>query len=944
MPRKYRRPALALGLVAAVALSLAVFAGISAVTQTAAKSPKLSGDPDRAVSQRNGKSLSLPGTLSREGLRTRISTAAAEAVVNRAYPASTLPFKYRKGALNFFTGSISKRGHDDESHGWQLAGPSTATYPAVLNRSAADYVASGRITALAIAPTCNNSSCRLWVAAAGGGIWRTDHGLSSTPDWKFVSGSFGTNAIGSLTYDSAHNTLYAGTGEPNGSGDSEAGIGIYKSTDGGSNWSLLSGSAAISSGNSIGSVVVDPANANTLYVGTTLGVRGVSGNSGGAVLDPNAPAPGVYKSTDGGQTFALVYDDSAGAWGVNHVEIDGHGDIYAAAEGEGIYRSQDGGTNWELIFATQDGGGRTEFALNTVNPGNHTRIYVGDGGNETGNLTADGASYESTSGVYRGDNIDTASASDLTVGGTNPGYASLTSDDRNDPRYLTYDYCWQQCFYDNAVVSPAGSPDTVYVLGAYNYDFPLRNNGRAVLLSTDKGAHWYDQTMDLKTKKGSQNGIHPDQHALVVSASNPSLFFEGSDGGLVHSSGTLVDGSADCDNRGLAVGGPSYTACQNSLGQIPTQITSMNAGLSTLQFGTVSVDPRDSKHLQGGTQDNGTWEGTAGNMSWPQTMYGDGGQSGFDIGKSSFRFNDFYDKYTDFNFQNGDPTKWVVVSAPFFASGETSAFYKPVINDPKVSGTVLVGLNHVWRTQDLGGDRHNLEANCPEFTTPGDQAGCGDFVALGDPSGNGGAGTPGDLTADSLEYGSDKSGGYVVRIARTAQDNKTMWVATRRGRVFFSNTANKAPGSVVFKRVDSLSTATPRRFVSGLIIDPSNPNHAYVSFGGYNAVTPGQPGHVFDVVYNPTSNTATWTSLDNGTGPLGDLPVTDLALDTSTNRLYAGTDFGVLAQVGHTGNWELAAPGMPMVEISGLTIDTKSRVLYAATHGRAVWSLQLRDH
>ena len=107
------------------------------------------------------------------------------------------------------------------------------------------------------------------------------------------------------------------------------------------------------------------------------------------------------------------------------------------------------------------------------------------------------------------------------------------------------------------------------------------------------------------------------------------------------------------------------------------------------------------------------------------------------------------------------------------------------------------------------------------------------------------------------------------------------------------------------------------RFVSGLIVDPSNRYHAYVSFGGYNAATPTTPGHVFDVVYNPLTHTATWTSLDRGTGPLGDLPVTDLALDSNTGRLYAGTDFGVLAQVDHSGFWSTAAPGMPMVEISG---------------------------
>jgi len=939
MLRKYRRPAFALGLVAAAAVLVAVVAGVSNPPLIWTKAPKLNADPDAA----SLKNRSLPGSLSREGSRRIVNDAAAEQVVDRAYPGKTIPFSYRRGAANAFS-AASNRGPAIRGVDWQLSGPSIATYPAVLNRSNADYVASGRVTAMAIDPACTAGACRVWVAAAGGGVWRTDDGLAKTPAWQFVSGGFGTNAIGTLTFDAAHNVLYAGTGEPNASGDSEAGVGIYRSIDGGANWALVPGSPAISSGNSIASIAV--AKDGTLYVGTTLGVRGVSGNSGGAVLDPNAPKVGLYKSTDSGLNFTLAYDDSASAavngWGVNHVEIDGHGDLYIAAEDEGIYRSKDAGATWQLVFAAQehDGFGRTEFALNTVDPGNHTRIYVGDGGDQHTNPTPDGASFFSTSGVYRADNVDTTSASALTDGTANPGWTSLTTYDRTKPGYLTYDYCWAQCSYDNAVVSPAGNPNIVYVLGAYNYDFPARNNGRTVLLSTDGGTHWYDQTKDIPTDAGEQNGIHPDQHALVLNPSNPLQFFEGSDGGVVRSSGKLADGTADCDNRGLSTTSPSYTACRNALAQIPTHIDSLNAGLSTLQFGTVSVNPHNTQDIQGGTQDNGTWEGLAGVQSWPQTMYGDGGQSGFDVGNAAFRFNNFYLQYTDANFQNGDPEKWVVISAPFFASGEASAFYKPMIHDPVVSGTLYAGLQHVWRTKDNGGNQSDLENNCPEFTTAGNQPGCGDFVALGDPSGKGGAGTPGDLTAgDGV---TDKSGGYVVNVARTPSDKSTMWVGTRRGRVFLSTNADAAnPGDVKYTRLDTLSPVTPRRFVSGIAIDPANRYHAFVSFGGYNAATPDQPGHVFDVLYNPATGKATWSSLDRGTGPMGDLPVTSLAYDDATNRLYAATDFGVLTQIGKSGFWTSAADGLPMVEVSGLTLDQKSRTLYAATHGRAVWSLKL---
>jgi hypothetical protein len=929
---RYRRPLVAVALVALVAGAIALFAGLQRgegqkFATVDPEKPALKVDPDKASRHDTaGKSRNLgedsPDTL------------AAEEIANLAYPSHTLKFSRFANAQSFFSNSIRGRAHLN-GNTWQLVGPTTATQPAVLNffdGQQNDFQVSGRITALAIDPACGVGSCRVWVGAAGGGIWGTNDALSPSPHWQFLSGQFLTNAIGTLTYDAASRTLYAGTGEPNASGDSEAGVGIYKSTDGGRSWQLLPGSPAATNGRSISSIVVDPAHPGTLYVGTARGVRGVSSVTGGAVsLAPDAPPWGLYKTTDGGGSFTEVWDGHGSARGINHVEIDSHGTVYAAAFQQGIWRSTDGGSTWEQVFATQDptnNSARTEFALARQTDG-HTRIYVGDGGSEIG--TAPNGLPISNSGVYRADSIDTKPAATLTDGVDNPGYVSLTSANPADPGWATYDYCEGQCWYDNFVVSPAGHPDDVYVGGSFDYNLePLGiDNGKAVLFSSDAGAHFTDQTHDAASP---MTGIHPDQHALVTAPSNPQLFFEGSDGGLIRSSGNLVDNSANCPG-GF---GRFSTACQNLTKAIPTKLTTLNDGLSTLQFQSLSVNPLDSSNVMGGTQDNGTWNGNTGSTSWSQTIYGDGGQSGFDVSDGA-RFTNFFSPYSDENFENGDPTAWVIVSGNYFdASGnpkENSAFYLPEIADPVVSGTQFTGLQHVWRTLDNGGDKSYLEANCPEFTTFGGTPGCGDFLPLGDPSGQGGSGTPGDLT--STQYGTDKinpAGDYVVAITRAPSDKSTLWAATRGGRVFVSTNAN-APdaGSVVFNRIDSSAPNSPARFVSGIVVDPSNPDHAWISYSGYNANTPDTPGHVFEVTYNPTTQTATWTDIDNGTGPLGDLPVTGIARDNATGTLYAATDFTVLADDGN-GN---------LVEVAGLTIDPKTRTLYAATHGRGIWSLQL---
>ena len=85
--------------------------------------------------------------------------------------------------------------------------------------------------------------------------------------------------------------------------------------------------------------------------------------------------------------------------------------------------------------------------------------------------------------------------------------------------------------------------------------------------------------------------------------------------------------------------------------------------------------------------------------------------------------------------------------------------------------------------------------------------------------------------------------------------------------------------------------------------------------------------------------TAAWTNFDYN---LGDQPITDIALDSNTGDLFVSTDFGVNTLRASDTQWVPAAGGLPPVAVYGLTIDSNARVLYAATHGRGAWKLDLR--
>lgn len=213
-----------------------------------------------------------------------------------------------------------------------------------------------------------------------------------------------------------------------------------------------------------------------------------------------------------------------------------------------------------------------------------------------------------------------------------------------------------------------------------------------------------------------------------------------------------------------------------------------------------------------------------------------------------------------------------------------------------------------------------------EFAVP-----CGDWEPLGIP------GVAGRLTGTA--YGADRTGGFVVAVERATADPSTLWAATQTGRLFISKNADADPvTAVVISRLDGLVTNDPTRFISGIHIDQTNPNRAWISYAGFNAATPTTPGHVFRVTYNPTAGTVTWVDVSHD---LGDIPVTDVARDDHRGDLYASTDFGVFKLPSGTTEWVTAAPGLPNVEVAGLTLAPTARKLYAATHGLSAWLLNL---
>jgi photosystem II stability/assembly factor-like uncharacterized protein len=208
-----------------------------------------------------------------------------------------------------------------------------------------------------------------YVAYASGGLWHTtNNGQSFTP----IFDSEAIMTIGDIAVNWSNKTIWVGTGEVNSSRSSYAGIGLYKSTNNGKSWEYL----GLPESHHIGKIQLHPTDPNTAWVAAL-----------GHLYSPNKER-GVYKTTDGGKSWklTLAIDENTGAvdMEMNH---DNPQELYAAMwyrtrrawnfeEGgktSGIYKSTDGGETWKLVsgpgsgFATGDGIGRIGLSMAWTN-------------------------------------------------------------------------------------------------------------------------------------------------------------------------------------------------------------------------------------------------------------------------------------------------------------------------------------------------------------------------------------------------------------------------------------------------------------------------------------------------------------------------------------------------------------------------------------------------
>lgn len=329
---------------------------------------------------------------------------------------------------------------------------------------------SGRVTTIDALYT--NTDLR-YIGTASGGVWKTENGGAS---WTPVFDEQPTLNIGSVCIQQNNpSVVWVGTGEGNPRNSLNIGEGIYKTLDGGKTWKLM----GLEKTQNIHRIIVDPVNPNTVYVA--------------AIGNPFSvhPQRGVYKTTDGGETWNLILhtNDTSGCADLVMDPTNPNKLIAAMYQhkrtpysfmsggpGSGLYITVDGGKNWKKL-GKDDGipsGDLGRIGL-TISYNEPSRVY---------------ALIEATrNGLYRSDD-----------GGFN---WELVNSDKNEVTNRAF-------YFQDIRVDPKN-------------ENRLYNIKQTITVSEDGGKTF--RTMI------PYSGIHPDHHAFWIDPLDPNIILDGNDGG-----------------------------------------------------------------------------------------------------------------------------------------------------------------------------------------------------------------------------------------------------------------------------------------------------------------------------------------------------------------------------------------------------------------------------
>ncbi len=723
--------------------------------------------------------------------------------------------------------------------------------------------------------------------AAGKSLETMEVAAIQPGDWAWLGPGNVGGRIRSIVIDPNNpNSIWVGS----------VGGGIWHSTDAGASWQPVNDFLA---NLAVATMAINPANTSVMYAGTGEGFGNIDALQGG----------GIFKSSDGGTTWNLLATTNpaitpappgcgVGAapcpnfWTqVNRIAISPNGNTILAATNGGIARSTDAGATWSQ---------QTNTAALDIDfrPNDSTQAVAGELAfarfSTDGGQTWSGANFNPA--ISNGGTAATNGRTELAyAGNATPQIVYAAVNNNNGDLYRSID--------GGQNFSRVNTGTNFFISGAGNqgwYDNALWVNpqdptfvivgGIDLFRSTDSGST-FTQISRWQCGPG-QNGVgcpersaHGDQHAIVAhpgfnNATNKTVYF-GNDGGLFRAN----DVSTVSQTSG-------WTNLNNNLG-----ITQFHGGVASA-----------SGVLFGGAQDNGTLRAdiqTSFNppydpQGWATPVNG-GGDGGY-VAADPLDGNYLYGEQQNLQlFRSSDGGGSVNVINAGISDAASANFIAPFVLDPGNPNTMLAGALSLWRSNDV------KTAAAPTWT------------AIKNPNPT--------IPAPSPSPTPTPAPNPISAIVVSPTNSDFIVVGHNDGQIFMTlNGTASSPGWSAINK-----PTTPARLVTRLTIDNTrNPNWIYATFGGFSN----------NNVYVTKNLGATWADVSGATGTSTDLPAVPVRSivfnPANRNFLYVGTEVGIFASEDAGTTWQLPQGGPANVSVDELFFQDGK--LVAATHGRGMFT------
>ncbi|MFC2129067.1 glycosyl hydrolase, partial [Bacteroidota bacterium] len=700
---------------------------------------------------------------------------------------------------------------------------SSGTFNSLRFRSIGPAFTSGRINDIAVNPE-NHSEYYLGVAS--GGVWKT---VNSGTTWKSIFNNYGSYSIGSVVIDpNDSETIWVGTGEYNSQRAIGYGDGIYKSTDGGNSFKNM----GLKKSEHIGRIRIDPRNSDVVYVAVQGPLWGPGGDRG------------LYKTTDGGKNWEKILDISENT-GITDILLDSNNPdvLYAASyqrrrhvwtlinggPESAIYKSIDAGKTFQKLRNGLPSGdiGRIGMAISPINP-DYVFAIVEASGN--------------SGGFFRTTNAGKS-------------WSKMSSHVSNSPQYYNRIYC------DKFDIDKIWSMETMNVL---TYDggktfVPFGNAGK-----------------------------HVDNHCMWQDPNDSKHFLIGSDGGLYE---TFDDAKTWLYKRNLPV----------------------------TQFYRVALDNEfPFYNIYGGTQDNNSFGGPSNvfrrggalNDDWFVTCGGDGFFQAVDPTDPNIVYSESqhggivrYDKKSGLSTgikpepPSGEVYKWNW-NAPFLLS-------------PHKSSRIYFGANKLLKSEDYGNSWKEVS---PDLTRQIDR---NTLPVMG-------------IIQNIDAVSKNKSTslyGAIVSLTESELKEGLIYVGTDDGLIQITEN-----GGQQWSKIENIEGVPDMTYVSCLLSSQHETNTVYASFDNRKR------SDFLPYIFKSTDAGKTWVNIaanlpENGT-------VHSIAEDhIDPDLLFVGTEFGIFMSLNGGKKWIQMKAGMPTIPVRDIKIHERENDLVLATFGRGFYIL-----